>query len=52
MWEYKTRRLSVLTWAVWKGVLQQLLPMSDDPVLAFVCDALAIETTLLYLSTD
>ena len=44
--KYKTHRLSVLTWAVWKGTLPQLLPMSDYLVRAFVWDALAFETTL------
>jgi hypothetical protein len=44
--KYKTHRLSVLTWAVWKGILKRLLPMSDDLVRAFVWDALAFETSL------
>ena len=44
--KYKTHRLTVLTWAIWKGILPELLPMSDDLVRAFVWDALAFETTL------
>jgi hypothetical protein len=28
--KYETHYLSVLTWKVWKDVLSQLLPMSDD----------------------
>ena len=44
--KYKTHRLSVLTWAVWKGILPELMPMSDDLVRAFVWDALAFETSL------
>ena len=43
---YLTHRLSVLTWAVWKGVLPSLLPMSDDLLRAFLWDALAFETSL------
>ena len=44
--KYCTHRLSVLTWAVWKGVLPHLLPMSDDLLRAFLWDALAFEATL------
>ena len=44
--KYCTHRLSVLTWAVWKGVLPDLLPMSDDLLRAFLWDALAFEATL------
>lgn len=44
--KYATHRLTVLTWAVWKGVLGDLLPMSTDLVRAFIWDALAFETTL------
>ena len=28
--KYATHRLTVLTWAVWKGVLRELVPMSTD----------------------
>ena len=50
--KYKTHLLSVLIWAVRKGILSQSLPISDDLVRAFVwdaaeSDALAFETTLL-----
>ena len=34
--KYATHRLSVLTWAVWKGVLKDLLPMSEDMLCAFI----------------
>ena len=44
--KYKSQRLSVLAWAVWKGILPQLLPMSDDLVRTLVLDAPAFETTL------
>jgi len=44
--KYLTHRLSVLTWAVWKGILPDLLPMSDDLLRAFLWDALAFEATL------
>jgi hypothetical protein len=27
--KYVTHRLSILTWAIWKGCLAQLLPMSE-----------------------
>ena len=43
--KYATLRLSVLTWAVWKGILGELLPMSDDMLRAFVWDSLAFEVT-------
>ena len=36
----------MLTWAVWKGVLARLLPMSDDLLRAFLWDTLAFEATL------
>ncbi len=44
-----THRRTVLTWAVWKGVLPQLLPMSNDLLRAFLWDALAFETSLAVL---
>ena len=47
--KYLTHRRTVLTWAVWKGVLPQLLPMSDDLLRAFLWDALAFETSLAVL---
>ena len=43
--KYVTHRLSVLTWAIWKGVLPGLLPMSDDLVRAFIWDCLAFEAS-------
>ena len=39
--KYATQRLTVLTWAVWKGMLKDLLPMSPDALRAFFWDALA-----------
>lgn len=44
--KYLTYRRTVLTWAVWKGVLPDLLPMSDDLLRAFLWDALAFEASL------
>ena len=44
--KYATHRLSVLTWAVWKGVLHELLPMSEDLLRAYIWDSLAFEATL------
>ena len=44
--KYFTHRLSVLTRAVWKGVLPRLLLTSDGLLRAFLWDALASETTL------
>lgn len=44
--KYATHRLTVLTWAVWKGVLGDLLPMSGDMLKAYIWDALAFEATL------
>jgi hypothetical protein len=38
-----THRLSILTCAVWKGCLPQLLPMLDDLLLAYIWDSLAFE---------
>ena len=43
--KYATLRLSVLTWAVWKNVLCELLPMSDDLLRAFIWDSLAFDVT-------
>lgn len=47
--KYATHRLTVLTWAVWKGVLRDLLPMSTDALRAFIWDALAFESTISVL---
>jgi plasmid stabilization system protein ParE len=47
--KYATHRLTVLTWAVWKGVLGDLLPMSTDALRAFIWGALAIESTISVL---
>jgi hypothetical protein len=47
--KYATHRLTVLTWAVWKGVLKDLLPMSTDALRAFIWDALAFESTISVL---
>jgi hypothetical protein len=47
--KYATHRLTVLTWAVWKGVLKDLLPMSTDALQAFIWDALAFEPTISVL---
>ena len=44
--KYVTHRLSILTWAVWKGCLPQLLPMSDDLLRAYIWDSLAFEASL------
>jgi hypothetical protein len=43
--KYFIHRQSVLTWAIWKGVLPLLLPMSDDLVRAYVWDCLAFEAS-------
>ena len=42
--KYKTHRLSVLTWAVGKGLVKGLLPMSEDLVRALAWAALAFDT--------
>ncbi len=42
--KYATHRLTVLTWAVWKGVLHELLPMSDDLLRAYIWDSLAFDS--------
>jgi hypothetical protein len=44
-----THRLSILTWAVWKGCLPQLLPMSDDLLRAYLWDSLAFEASVSVL---
>ena len=44
--KYATHRTSVLTWAVWKGVLKDLLPMSEDMLRAFIWDSLAFHARL------
>ena len=43
--KYARVRRMVMTWAVWKGVFAQLLPMSDEFVRAFVWDSLAFAAT-------
>ena len=43
--KYVTHRLSILTWAIWKGCFAQLLPMTDDLVRAYVWDSLAFEAS-------
>jgi hypothetical protein len=47
--KYVTHRLSILTWAVWKDCLPQLLPMTDDLFRAYVWDCLAFEASLSVL---
>jgi hypothetical protein len=47
--KYLTHRWTILTWAVWKGVLPRLLPMSDDLLRAFLWDALAFQASLSVL---
>ena len=37
--KYEAARLGALTWAVWKGILPSLLPMSDETLRAFLWDA-------------
>ena len=44
--KYQTHRLTILTWAIWKGVLPNLLPMSSEMLRAFLWDALAFEASL------
>jgi hypothetical protein len=46
---YATHRLTVLTWAVWKGVLKDLLPMSTDALRAYIWDDLAFKSTISVL---
>ena len=48
--KYVTHRLSILTWAVWKGCFASLLPMSDDLVRAYVWDSLAFAASRSVLS--
>ena len=43
--KYEAHRLSVLTWAVWKGILPTLLPMTDDTLRAYLWDCLAFEAS-------
>ena len=43
--KYATLRLSVLTWAVWKNILGELMPMPDELLRAFIWDSLAFEVT-------
>ncbi len=47
--KYATHCRTELTWAVWKGVLKDLLPMSTDELRAFIWDALAFESTISVL---
>jgi hypothetical protein len=47
--KYMTHRLSILTWAVWKGCLSQLLPMTDDLLRAYLWDSLAFEASVSVL---
>ncbi len=47
--KYVTHRLSVLTWAIWKGCLPHLLPMTDDLLRAFLWDCLAFEASVSVL---
>ena len=44
--KYEAQLLSVLTWAVWKGILPTLLPMSDDTMRAYLWDCLAFEASV------
>ena len=44
--KYWCHQLSVLASAVWKGVMADLLPMSDDLLRAFLWDALAFGATM------
>jgi hypothetical protein len=47
--KYESARLGALTWAVWKGILPTLLPMSDDTLRAFLWDCLAFEASISVL---
>jgi hypothetical protein len=47
--KYLTHRQTILTLAVWKGVLPRLLSMSSDLMRAFLWDALAFEASLSVL---
>ena len=44
-WKYGIHRLSILTWAIWKGQLAHLLPMSPDLLRAYLWDSLAFEAS-------
>jgi hypothetical protein len=44
--KYQTHRLSVLSWAIWKDCLPDLLPMSDDLLRAYVWDSLSFGASL------
>ena len=47
--KYESARLGTLTWAVWKGILPTLLPMSDETLRAFLWDCLAFEASFSVL---
>ena len=47
--KYESARLGALTWAVCKGVLPSLLPMSDESLRAFLWDCLACEASFSVL---
>jgi len=47
--KYLAQRQGVLTWAVWKGCLPQLLPMTDELLRAYIWDSLAFETSVSVL---
>jgi hypothetical protein len=47
--KYEAHRLSVLTWAVWKDILPDLLPMSDEALRAYLWDCLAFEASFSVL---
>jgi hypothetical protein len=47
--KYMTHRLSILTWATWKGCLPHLLPMTDDLLRAYLWDSLAFEASVSVL---
>ena len=49
--KYVTHRLSILTsgWAIWKGCLAELLPMSDNFLRAYLWDSLAFEASVSVL---
>jgi hypothetical protein len=47
--KYEAARLGAQTWAVCKGILPTLLPMSDDSLLAFLWDCLAFEVSFSVL---
>ena len=47
--KYEAHRLSALSWAVWKGILPTLLPMSDETLRAFLWDCLVFEASFSVL---